>query len=315
MNVATSRTMRPAKKRGFLASLRLGRTWYLYAMLIPPLILLIIFSYAPLYGLVMAFQNYNPAKGFSGSEFVGLKWFRLAVSMPDFKNIFTNTLAMAVGKIVCGQLMAILFALLLNEVRNKPYKRTIQTITYFPHFLSWVIIGGVFVDLLSTKGLINQFIGLFGADPIFFLGSNTHFQPTMVALETWKEFGYGAIMYLAAMTNISPELYEAATIDGAGRLKQVWHVTLPGISVTIVMLAVLAIGGILNAGFDQILVMYNPAVYETGDILDTFIYRQGLIDAQFSLSTAIGLFKSAIGLVLMLVANGLASKFANYRIF
>ncbi len=303
------------ERKGFIAGLNLRRTWYLYAMLTPPLILIIIFSYVPLYGLVMAFQNYNPAKGFTGSEFVGLKWFRTAMSMPDFSNILTNTVSMAVGKIVLGQLTAIGFSLLLNEVRNKPYKRTIQTITYFPHFLSWVIIGGVFIDLLATKGLINQFIGLFGISPIFFLGSNDHFQPTMILLETWREFGYGAIMYLAAMTNISPELYEAATIDGAGRLKQVWHVTLPGISVTVVMLAVLAVGGILNAGFDQILVMYNPAVYETGDILDTFIYRQGLIDAQFSLSTAIGLFKSVIGLALMLLANVLASKFANYQIF
>ncbi|MDR1061957.1 MAG: ABC transporter permease subunit [Clostridiales bacterium] len=294
---------------------RLRRSWLLYAMLAPPLALLAIFSYAPLYGLIMAFQNYSPAKGFSGSEFVGLKWFRMAMGMPDFKNILANTLSMAVGKIACGQLAAIVFALLLSEIRNMPYKRTVQTIAYFPHFLSWVIIGGVFIDLLSTRGLVNQLIGLFGASPVFFLGSSGHFQPTMIALETWKEFGYGAIIYLAAITGISHELYEAATIDGAGRLKRVWHVTLPGISVTIVMLAVLAIGGILSAGFDQILVMYNPAVYETGDILDTFIYRQGLIDAQFSLSTAIGLFKSAIGLALMLLANGLASKFAGYRIF
>lgn len=284
-------------------------------MLIPPLVLIIIFSYIPLYGLIMAFQDYNPALGFFKSQFVGLKWFRMAMSMPDFKYIFSNTVVIALGKIICGQLSAILFALLLNEIRVIPYKRTIQTITYFPHFLSWVIIGGVFTDLLSMKGLINQLIGFLGVNPIFFLGSNDYFQITMVGLETWKEFGYTAIIYLAAMTNISQELYESSKMDGAGRLRQAWHITLPGIRVTIVMMAVLALGGILNAGFDQILVLYNPAVYQTGDILDTFIYRQGLLDAQYSLSTAIGLFKSVIGMVLILAANGLASKYANYRIF
>ncbi len=295
--------------------LHLRRTWPLYAMIAPSLALTLLFSYTPMYGLIMSFQNFNPAKGFAGSEFVGLKWFRTAMNMPDFPYILSNTVTIALGKILFGQLSAILFALLLNEVRGKPFKRTVQTITYFPHFLSWVIIGGVFTDLLSTRGLINQLISTLGGKPIFFLGNNDYFQPTMIALETWKEFGYGAIMYLAAMTNINPELYEAATIDGASRLRQVWHVTLPGISVTIVMLAVISLGGIMNAGLEQILVMYNPAVYQTGDILDTFIYRSGLLDAQYSLSTAIGLFKSVIGMVMMLLANALAKRFANYRIF
>ncbi len=303
------------KRNSLLKKFQQKRSLHLYAMLIPPLVLIIIFSYIPLYGLIMAFQDYNPALGFFKSQFVGLKWFRMAMSMPDFKYIFSNTVVIALGKIICGQLSAILFALLLNEIRVIPYKRTIQTITYFPHFLSWVIIGGVFTDLLSMKGLINQLIGFLGVNPIFFLGSNDYFQITMVGLETWKEFGYTAIIYLAAMTNISQELYESSKMDGAGRLRQAWHITLPGIRVTIVMMAVLALGGILNAGFDQILVLYNPAVYQTGDILDTFIYRQGLLDAQYSLSTAIGLFKSVIGMVLILAANGLASKYANYRIF
>lgn len=295
--------------------IRLARTWQLYLMLVPPLILAVIFDYTPLYGLIMAFQDYNPALGFAGSPFVGLKWFRTAMNMPDFSYIVRNTLTISIGKIVCGQICAIVFALLLGEVQNRTCKRVVQTISYFPHFLSWVIIGGVFIDILSMRGIVNQLITLLGGRPTFFLGSNDHFQGTMIALETWKEFGYSAILYLAAMTNINPELYEAATIDGAGRLQQTWHVTLPGISVTIVMLAVLSLGGIMNAGFEQILVMYNAAVYQTGDILDTFIYRQGLLDAQYSLSTAIGLFKSVIGLFMMLLANALASKFANYRIF
>lgn len=284
-------------------------------MLILPAVLVFIFNYMPLYGLVIAFQDYNPAKGFIGSDWVGFKWFKMAMSLPDFPEILRNTISISVGKLIFSQLASVLFALLINEVRQAPLKRTVQTITYFPHFLSWVIIGGVFIDMLSTKGMVNQIIKLLGGRPIFFLGNKQWFQPVMVILEVWKEFGYGAIVYLAAITSINPELYEAATIDGASRLQQTWYVTLPGISVTIVMMLTLALGRIMNAGFDQIFVMYNPSVYETADILDTFIYRQGLVDAQYSLSTAMGLFKSLIGAVLLITTNAFATKKFNYRIF
>ena len=289
--------------------------WRLYLMLLFPAAFVLVFNYVPMYGIVMAFQDYNPGLGIWKSPFVGLKWFRVFFTMPDSMNLIVNTVVIALGKIVLGQAVAIVFALLLNEISNRPYKKAVQTITYFPHFLSWVIIGTVFVDMLSMDGIINQAIKALGGTPVFFLGDNRYFRPVMILLETWKEFGWGAILYLAAISNINPELYEAATIDGAGRFKRVWHVTLPGMKGIILMQAVLALGGILNAGFEQILVMYNPAVYETGDILDTFIYRQGLLDAQFSLSTAIGLFKSVIGLVLMLVTNYLAVRFSDYRIF
>lgn len=284
-------------------------------MLLVPAFFVVLFNYIPLYGLTIAFQDFDPSKGFTGSNWVGLKWFKLAFEMPDFILILRNTFVIAVGKILLAQIASIIFALLLNEIQNRFTKKAIQTITYFPHFLSWVIIGGIFTDMLMNKGIINQFLGLFGIQPIFFLGSNEWFQPTMISLEVWKEFGWGAIIYLAAITGINPELYEAATMDGAGKLKQVWHVTLPGVSGIMVMMAVLSIGNVLNAGFEQILVMYNPAVYQTGDILDTFIYRQGLLDAQYSLSTAIGLFKSIISLILTLTANYLATRFTNYRIF
>lgn len=289
--------------------------WRFYAMLALPAVFVFVFSYIPMYGLIMAFQDYNPALGILGSPFVGLKQFRIFFMMPDSSKIIFNTIAIALGKIVLGQFMAILFALLLNEIGHTGYKKFVQTITYFPHFLSWIIIGTVFMDMLSTNGIINQAIKALGGRPIFFLGDNRYFRPTMIVLETWKEFGWGAILYLAAISNINPELYEAATIDGAGRFQKVWHVTLPGIKGIILMLVVLALGGILNAGFEQILVMYNPAVYASGDILDTFIYRQGLLDAQFSLSTAIGLFKSGIGLILMLAANYIATKYSDYRVF
>ena len=310
-------TARPSESgfRKFIRSFHFRRTWPNYVMLLIPAFFVILFSYVPLYGLIIAFEDYNPGKGFLGSEWVGLKWFRMAMQMPDFPKIVRNTVVIALGKMIFTQLFAVLFALLINEVRNPLFKRTVQTVTYFPHFLSWVIIGGVFIDMLSTKGMINQAIKALGGRPIFFLGSNQWFQPVMVMLEVWKEFGYGAIIYLAAITSINPELYEAAKIDGASRVGQVWYVTLPGISVTIVMMATLALGGIMNAGFDQIFIMYNASVYETADILDTFIYRQGLVDSQYSLSTALGLFKSLIGATLLIVTNLFATKKFNYRIF
>ena len=301
--------------RKFIRSFHFRRTWPNYVMLLIPAFFVILFSYVPLYGLIIAFEDYNPGKGFLGSDWVGLKWFRMAMQMPDFPKIVRNTVVIALGKMIFTQLFAVLFALLINEVRNPLFKRTVQTVTYFPHFLSWVIIGGVFIDMLSTKGMINQAIKALGGRPIFFLGSNQWFQPVMVMLEVWKEFGYGAIIYLAAITSINPELYGAAKIDGASRVGQVWYVTIPGISVTIVMMATLALGGIMNAGFDQIFIMYNASVYETADILDTFIYRQGLVDSQYSLSTALGLFKSLIGATLLIVTNLFATKKFNYRIF
>jgi putative aldouronate transport system permease protein len=263
----------------------------------------------------MAFQNFNPRLGFFHSEFVGLKWFSNLYNMPDFYFIFRNTVAIACAKIIAGLLVSVVFALLLNEVKQLAFKRSVQTIVYLPHFLSWVIIGGVFVDLLSLKGLVNQFLGLFGIAPVHFLSSNDWFQLTVVGMDVWKGFGWGAVIYLAALTSINPELYEAASIDGAGRFRRMLHITLPGIRPTIVLMSALSLGNVLNAGFEQILVIYSPIVYKTADIIDTFVYRQGLLDMQFSLATAVGLFKSVIGFSLILLSNKLAYRFANYRIF
>ena len=301
--------------RAWIRSFHFHSTWQNYLMLAVPAVLVFLFSYIPLFGLLMAFEDYNPAKGIFGSPFVGLKWFRVAMEMPDFWKVVRNTLSISLGKIVFCQLFSIVFAILLNEVRRKGAKRLVQTVTYFPHFLSWVVMGGVFTELLGNKGMINLLIRLLGGKSIFFLGNYQYFQGTMIALHVWKEFGWGAIVYLAAMTNINPELYEAATIDGANRFKQTWHVTLPGISVTIVMMVVLALGTIMSAGFDQMLIMYNPAVYETGDIIDTFVYRQGLLESQYFMATAIGLFKSVIGAALMIITNALATRYCDYRIF
>jgi putative aldouronate transport system permease protein len=314
-NRSSKRFMKSVKSNRKKVKWNMKRNWPLYAMLVPGFIFIILFSYTPMYGVIIAFQDFQPVSGFLGSEFVGLKWFRYLLDMPDFKNVFGNTLVIALYKMFFGQLVPILFALLLNEIRHDLYKRSIQTLVYLPNFLSWVIVGGIFIDLLSTKGIINKFLNVFGINSIFFLGSNDWFRFTLVATDVWKGFGFGAIIYLAALSGINPELYESAMIDGANRWKQTLHITLPGIIPTIILLATLNLGNVLNAGFEQVLMFYNPAVYQTGDIIDTFVYRAGLIDAQFSLATAVGLFKSVISFFLIVISYKLAHKFANYRIF
>jgi putative aldouronate transport system permease protein len=224
--------------------------------------------------------------------------------------------SISIMKIILGLIIPIIFAILINEVKNSSLKKSIQTAIYLPHFLSWVILGGIFIDILSPSGgLINSIIKLLGFKPIFFLGDNKWFPFTMVTTETWKEFGYGTIIYLAAITGIDPNLYEAARMDGANRWKQVLHVTLPGMKMVIVLLMVLSLGNILNAGFDQIFNMYSPPVYQSGDIIDTFVYRIGILDAQFGVATAVGLFKSLVSLTFISVSYYFAYHFADYRIF
>jgi putative aldouronate transport system permease protein len=291
------------------------KNWILYVLLLPSVVFLLTFSYAPMIGVVIAFQNFSPITGFFHSPFVGLDWFKFIFHMPDFRIILYNTVSIAVLKIIFGQLAPIVFALLLNEVTSVRFKKSVQTLVYLPHFLSWVIVGGIFIDLLSTKGMINQLIQWFGGEPIFFLGSNEWFKFTLVGTDVWKGFGWGAILYLAALTQISPDLYESASMDGANRFQKMWNITLPGIMPTIILLAALSLGSVLEAGFDQILMLYNPAVYESGDIIDTFVYRQGLLEMQFSMTAAVGLFKSVVGFVLIVISNWLASRFANYRLF
>ncbi|HLH73420.1 MAG TPA: ABC transporter permease subunit [Chloroflexota bacterium] len=293
----------------------LARNWPLYAMISPALIVLALFHYYPMYGLVIAFQDFNPGLGFAGSPWVGLQNFELLLVLPDFGQVFWNTLVIAVAKIVSVQVVAVIFALMLNEIRSTFFKRTIQTFVYLPHFLSWIVLGGILFDILSAQGMVNQGLGMLGLKPILFLGSNTWFQPTLVISNLWKEAGWAAIIYLAGLTGIDPSLYEAAAIDGADRWHQMLHVTVPGILSLVILIACLDLGNVLNAGFEQILTLYNPAVYATGDILDTWVYRQGLISAQYSLAAAVGLVKSALSFVLILIAYWLAMKVSDYRIF
>jgi len=268
-------------------------------------------------GVIIAFQRFIPAKGLFGhQEWVGLDNFRYMLALPDTYKILRNTVFIAGMKIIVGLIIPIIFALLLNEVRKEWFKRSVQTMIYLPHFLSWVIFGGILIDILSpSEGIVNKILELVGIGPIYFLGDPKWFPYTMVITDLWKNFGFSTIVYLAALTNISPTLYEAAEIDGANHWQQTWHVTLPGMRPIIVLLATLSIGNILNAGFEQIFNLYSPQVYETGDIIDTFVYRVGLIQAQYGLATAVGLLKSVVSFGLIGLSYYLAYRFADYRIF
>ena len=288
---------------------------YYHVMLLPGMIFLVIFSIIPMFGIVMVFQNFVPAKGIFGSKFVGLAQFQRLFMLPDFRQILENTLIIALSKIIIGTLLAIVFAVLLNECRNVRYKRFIQTAVYLPHFLSWVILAVMFSNIFSYTGIINQLITALGGEPVMFMISNTWFRPIVIGTDVWKEFGYNAVIYVAAMTSIDPSLYEAADIDGAGRWKKIMHITLPGILPTIILMGTLSIGNVLNAGFDQVFNMYSPLVYRTGDIIDTYVYREGLVNIQYSFATAVGLFKSIISFALLTTAYKLADKFCGYRIF
>ena len=284
-------------------------------MMLPGIAVLLIFSTAPLFGIVIAFQKFVPAKGILGSEWVGLYNFAYMLRIPDSFQVLKNTLILSVSKIVLNIVVSVLFALLLNEVRSKVFRRTVQTIVYLPHFLSWVILGSVFLNIFALDGLVNNVLETLGLERIMFTGSNVWFRPILIFTDVWKEFGYGAIIYLAALTSIDPTLYEAAAIDGANKYRQLRHVTLLGLIPTIALMATLNLGSILNGGFDQVYNMYNRLVYSSADIIDTYVYRMGIVDLQFSFGTAVGLLKSVVSLVLISLSYFLADKFAGYRIF
>ena len=289
--------------------------WQYHVLLIPGVILLIIFNVIPMGGIIMAFQDFVPARGILGSEFVGLRHFRTMMMFPDIRQVFANTLIIATSKIVLNIVVAVAFAILLNEIKFLAYKRFVQTIVYMPHFISWVILAVMFNNIFSYTGIFNQIVAFFGGEPQLWLVSNTWFRPIIIVTDVWKSFGFGAIIYLAAISNIDPNMYEAASIDGAGRMRKIWHITLPTIKPTVILVSTLALGGILSAGFEQIFTMISPLVYETGDIIDTYVFRMGLIRMQFSFGTAVGLLRSVVALILILLSYKLAQKFAGYSIF
>lgn len=299
-----------------MLSPRVARLIPLHLMLLPALVLLVIYSYGPMVGIVIAFEQFMPSKGMFGSPFVGWENFEYVWSLPDTKQVLTNTILIALIKMILNLIVPIVIALMLNEVRAKFFKRSVQTIVYLPHFLSWVLLGGILIDVLSpSQGIVNEIIAFFGFKPIFFLGDPQWFRFTLVASDLWKEVGFNTIVFLAAITNANPSLYEAAVIDGANRWKQTLNVTLPSMLPVIVLVATLSLGNILNAGFDQVFNLYSPQVYESGDIIDTFVYRIGMVDTQYGVATAVGLFKSVISCLFISVSYLLAYRLANYRIF
>ncbi|MBE5040188.1 ABC transporter permease [Ructibacterium gallinarum] len=288
----------------------------LYLMMIPGLAFLILFKYVPMYGLTIAFQDFNIFAGITGSPWVGWANFEKLIGSSEFYQVFTNTLLISVYKLIFQFPVPILFAVLLNEMKNMLAKRTIQTVIYLPHFLSWVVVSGLFTSILSTpSGLLNQIITALGGEPIAFMMEKSFFRSVVVTSTIWKDAGYGAIVYIAAITGIDQEIYEAARVDGAGRIRQIIHITIPGLSSTIVLMFILRLGQILNAGTEQILMMYNPVVYEVGDVIGTYVYRMGIGKMDYSFSTAVGLFESVVGFLLLMSGNFLCRKLVNRSIW
>ncbi|MBD2843843.1 sugar ABC transporter permease [Paenibacillus sp. IB182496] len=295
---------------------RIAKYKYLYLLLLPGFAWYLVYKYLPMYGVIIAFKDFNFGKGIWDSPWVGWKHFDFLFGYPDFYRIVKNTILINVYELLFSFPAPIILALLLNELKNLAFKRSIQTIVYFPHFLSWVVFGGIVIQLLSPNdGLVNQLRELFGWGSVHYMTQSDYFRPIIIGSLILKETGWLAIIYLAALSAIDPEQYEAATIDGATRMQKLVHVTLPGIRNTIVILLILKIGNMMDYGFEQIYVMYNPTVYDVGDVLSTYIYRVGLQDAQFSLTTAIGLFQSVIGFFLIWGANRLAQRFSDNSIW
>ncbi|WP_379154277.1 ABC transporter permease [Paenibacillus sp. sgz5001063] len=316
MEANTIQQVNPGKTPRLSRKKRVKQPWVLHFMVLPAAVMVFIFSYIPMGGILMAFQDYKPALGFADSPWVGLKHFEYMWQNEYFLQITWNTLFFACSKMIMNLVIPFFFALLLNEVRKMALKRTIQTLVYLPHFLSWVTLSGILIDMLAQTGLINQFISsVFGVKPIFFLGDGNWFRFTIIFSDVWKEFGFNMIIFLAALSGINPSLYEAAEVDGAGRWKQTMYITIPALIPIAIVVATLALGNVLNANFDQVFNLYSPLIYQQGDIIDTFVYREGLLSGQFSFATAVNLFKSAISLILIVISYRLAYRFAGYRIF
>lgn len=302
------------RRSGFINTLMKYR--YLYLMLLPGFVWYFIYKYLPMYGLIIAFKDFSFSKGIWGSPWAGWKHFEFLFSYPDFYRILKNTIVLNVMELLFAFPMPIILALMLNELRSMLFKRSIQTIVYFPHFLSWIVFGGIIIQLLSPNdGLVNQLRELVGLEPIHYMTQSEYFRPIVIISLILKETGWGAIIFLAALAGIDPAQYEAATMDGVSRWQKLIYITLPGIRNTIILLFILKIGSMLDYGFEQIFIMYNPTVYDVGDVLSTYIYRIGLQDARFSLTTAIGFFQSFIGLILIWSANRMAKKYSDVSIW
>ena len=285
---------------------------YNYLLLVPVLLYFIIFHYIPMYGVTLAFKDYNMSLGILDSPWAGLRYFNRLFGSPSFYEVLTNTVLISFYKIIFSFPAPIILALLLNEIGNTKFKRIVQTASYLPHFISWVILSGIIIESLSpSRGIVNYIISAFGGESIYFLTEPAYFRTILVATSIWQGVGWGSIIYLAAISSIDAEQFDSAFIDGANRFKIIRYITLPSIIPIIIILFTLNLGHILNAGFDQVLNLYNPMVYKVGDILDTYVYRVGLLNADYSYSTAVGLFKNAVGLIFVLSANFITKRISN----
>jgi len=284
------------------------RNWSLYLLAVPVIIYFILFSYKPMYGALIAFKNYSPGRGFGGSPWVGFVHFVRFFNSPYFVRLIRNTFLISFYGLIFGFPAPIILALLLNEVRHSPFKRVIQTITYLPHFISMIVIAGMISDFCLSTGLFNDIAVFLGGQRLSLLQQPNLYRPIYITSDIWQHIGWGTIIYLSALSAIDPQLYEAAMIDGAGRFRQLFAVTLPSIAPTIVILLILRIGNLLSVGYEKTLLLYNPATYETADIISTYVYRVGLLEQSWSYSTAIGLFNSAINFTLLVLANMVSRK-------
>lgn len=292
------------------------RDRWMYLLLFPGILYFVVFKYVPMLGLVMAFQDYKPFTGFINSPWVGFKHFERFFMEPQFWSLFRNTLLLAIYNLVFFFPLPILLALMINEARREMFKRIVQTLLYLPHFISWVVAVGIFYVLFTTEGgVVNELLAQFGFEKIPFMLSEEWFRPMIIAQSIWKEAGWGTIIFLAALSGVDLQLYEAARMDGAGRWRQLWHITIPAIRSTIVILFILRLGSFLDTGFEHIFLMLNSMNREVGEVFDTYVYMKGLTQAQYSYSAAVGLFKSVVGLVLVLGANKLAKKFGEEGVY
>ncbi len=320
-----------ARKRALAMERPLGKksVWYtlsrdfdrnkaLYLMVLPVLAFYIIFCYKPLFGIIIAFKNYSPGKSFFGSPWAdnyGFQHFINFFNDPFFPRLIRNTVLISLYNLVFGFPAPILLAIMINEVRCKALKRTVQTITYFPHFISTVVVCGLLTEFCLSDGLFSRIGQMFGAAPKAFLQDAGLFRTIYTASGVWQGVGWGSIIYLAAIAGIDQQLFEAAALDGAGRLRSIWHITLPGIKTTIVIMFIMAVGNLMSVGSEKILLLYNPATYETADVISTYIYRRGLLEFSWSFSTAVGLFNSVINFSLVLFANYMSRKLTESSLF
>ena len=292
------------------------KMWVLYVFLIVPIAAIFVFNYMPMYGILLAFKDYKIRDGIWNSQWNNFAHFKMLFQSYNFLRVLRNTLIISLQRILIGFPAPIIFAFMLNEITHMRYKKIVQTISYLPHFISWVVLGGIISEVLSPqRGIVNYIITSFGGEPIYFLTSKRLFRPILILTNIWQSIGWSSIIYLASLAAINPNLYEAAEMDGANRIQKAWHISLPSILPVVTIMFILRLGKVLNAGFDQIFNLYNPLVYEVADIIDTYVYRVGIIDARYDFTTAVGLFKNVIGVTLILITNRIVKSYSEYGIW